>query len=52
MSVMAVFVLVGTVDRLLGNRFGYGEEFEKGVKTVGPLMLVMAATYAVAPEMA
>ena len=52
MSVMAVFVLVGTVDRLLGNRFGYGEEFEKGVKTVGPLMLVMAATYAVAPALA
>ncbi len=52
MCVMAVFALIGTIDRIIGNKSGYGEQLENGVKTVGPLILVMAATYAAAPLLA
>ncbi len=54
--IMAAFSLLGTVDRFLPKRFGggrgYGEAFENGIKTTGPLILSMAAIYAVAPSLA
>ena len=28
--IVLTFCLVGTVDKLLGNKFGLGQEFEKG----------------------
>ena len=54
--IMAAFSLLGTVDRVLPKRFGggrgYGEAFENGIKTTGPLILSMAAIYAIAPSLA
>ena len=33
-AVMLVFSVIGALDRIIGNRFGLGKEFEKGlVKT-------------------
>ena len=38
---MAVFMVIGAVDRILGNRLGLGQEFENGVLTFGTLALSM-----------
>ena len=33
---MVVFMALGAVDRILGNRFGLGEKFEEGIPCVRP----------------
>ena len=52
MMVMMIFMIVGAIDRMLGNKFGYGEEFEKGFSAMGPLALAMAGVIAAAPLLA
>lgn len=52
MCIMMIFMLIGAADKILGNRWGYGEEFEKGFHTIGPLVLSMAGVIAAAPILA
>ena len=40
-GVMAVFALLGALDRIIGNRFGLGQEFENGILAMGSLGLSM-----------
>lgn len=47
--IMAAFFCMGGLDRLLGNRFGLGKEFEKGFMTIGPLALSMIGIMVLAP---
>lgn len=47
--IMAVFVLIGALDRAIGNRFGLGEQFEEGLNTFGPLALSMVGMISLAP---
>ena len=49
MYIMAGGVLLGGVDRMLGNRFGYGEKFENGFRMLGPVGLSMAGIICLAP---
>ncbi len=49
MMIMMIFMIIGGVDRMLGNRFGYGKEFEEGFRTMGTLVLAVAAIIAIAP---
>lgn len=42
MMIMMIFMLVGAIDKIMGNKFGYGEEFENGFNAIGPLALSMA----------
>lgn len=49
MYVMALGVLLGGIDRILGNRFGYGEKFENGFHLLGPVALSMAGIICLAP---
>ena len=37
MMIMMIFMLVGAVDKIMGNKFGYGEQFEEGFNAIGPL---------------
>ena len=47
---MMVFMLLGALDRaVFRNRFGLGNEFEKGLNSVGPLILDMAGIMCSAP---
>ena len=39
--IMAVGVLLGALDRIIGNKFGLGEQFEEGFNSMGPLALGM-----------
>lgn len=50
--IMAIFVLVGAVDRAIGNRFKLGEQFEEGMNTFGPLALSMVGMVSLAPILA
>lgn len=52
MMIMMVFMLAGAIDRILGNKFGYGEEFEAGFHAIGPLAISMAGVVAAAPVLA
>ena len=49
MMIMMIFRLVGAIDKILGNKFGYGEEFENGFNAIGALALSMAGVVAAAP---
>ncbi len=52
MAIMAAGVVLGGMDRLLGNRFGYGEKFEEGFRLLGPTALSMAGMICLAPVLA
>ena len=49
MYFLAFGAALGGVDKLLGNRFGYGEKFEKGFQMLGPVALSMAGIICLAP---
>lgn len=50
--IMAAFAVLGAIDRILGNRFGLGQEFENGILAMGSLALAMVGTIALAPVLA
>ncbi len=50
--VMAGFALVGALDRILGNRWGLGKEFEEGILAMGSLALAMVGIVSLAPVLA
>ena len=49
---MLLFMVLGAVDRIFGNRFGLGTEFENGILTMGSLALAMLGIIALAPVLA
>lgn len=49
---LAIFAVAGAVDRILGNRFGLGKEFEKGFRLLGSLALSMIGMIVLAPLIA
>lgn len=49
---MALFALAGAIDRVFGNRFGLGAEFESGILTMGSLALAMVGIVCLAPVLA
>ncbi len=51
-AVMAVFAVLGGLDRIFGNRFGLGEKFEEGVGAMGALALAMVGIICLAPVLA
>ncbi len=51
-AVMAVFALLGAGDRIIGNRFGIGKEFEEGILAMGSLAMAMIGVITLAPVLA
>ena len=51
-AVMAVFAVLGALDRIFGNRFGIGQEFENGILAMGSLAMAMVGIIALAPVLA
>ncbi len=49
MTIIAVFMLVGLVDKLRGNKYGYGERFDAGFGAMGDLALAIVGIIAVSP---
>lgn len=50
--IMMIFMLVGAIDRIRGNKLGYGEQFEEGFNAMGALAVAMAGVVAAAPVLA
>ena len=51
-AVMAVFAALGALDRILGNKFGIGKEFEEGILAMGGLAIAMIGVITLAPVLA
>ena len=51
-AVMAVFAVLGALDRIAGNRLGLGKEFEDGIAAMGSLALAMLGIISLAPVLA
>lgn len=49
MYVMAAGALIGGVDHILGNRFGFGARFEEAFRLLGAIALSMAGIICLAP---
>ena len=56
MSAVTVLILafsvLGALDRILGNRFGLGKEFERGFHLLGTMALTMIGMIVLAPQLA
>ena len=50
--IMAAFAALGALDRILGNRFGIGKEFEEGITAMGSLAMAMIGVITLAPVLA
>lgn len=50
--ILGSFAVLGALDRIFGNCFGLGKEFENGLFTMGSLMLAMAGIVTLAPILA
>ena len=48
---MAFGVLLGGIDAVLGNRFGFGSRFEQGFRLLGPIALSMAGIICMTPTL-
>jgi len=51
-TVILIFSILGAADYLLGNKFGIGEEFEKGFRLLGSMALSMIGMIVLAPYLA
>ena len=51
-ALMAGFALLGALDRIFGNRWGLGKEFEEGILAMGSLALAMVGIVSLAPVLA
>lgn len=47
--IMMVFMVVGAVDKIRGNKKGYGAAFDEGFHAMGPLAVAMVGVIAAAP---
>ena len=52
MIVMAVGAVLGGVDRLRGNKWGFGDKFETGFMLMGSMALSMAGMICLTPVLA
>ena len=51
-AVMAAFAAIGALDRIFGNKFGIGKEFEEGILAMGSLAMAMIGVITLAPVLA
>lgn len=49
MLLMMIFMIVGGIDLLLGNKKGYGEKFQDGFNAMGALAIPLIGMVAIAP---
>lgn len=50
--IMAIFAVLGGIDRILGNRFSLGHSFQEGITAMGSLALAMIGIICLAPVLA
>ncbi len=50
--IMVGFMVLGAIDKIIGNKFGLGEQFEEGIMAMGSLALAMVGVVSLAPVLA
>lgn len=50
--IVAIGVIIGGIDKLIGNRFGLGQKFDEGFQAMGDLALAVAGIVVLAPVLA
>lgn len=50
--IMVAFMVLGAVDKIIGNKFGLGEKFEEGIMAMGALAVAMVGVISLAPVLA
>ncbi|MHA6253342.1 ethanolamine utilization protein EutH [Oceanobacillus sp. CAU 1775] len=50
--IVVLFFIIGAIDKVTGNRLGYGERFTAGIMTMGSLALAMVGIISLAPVIA
>ena len=50
--IILIFSVLGALDRIFGNRFGIGKEFEKAFMLLGAMALSMIGMIVVSPFIA
>jgi Ethanolamine utilization protein len=50
--IVAIGVITGGIDKLIGNRFGLGQKFDEGFQAMGDLALAVAGIVVLAPVLA
>lgn len=49
LTLMTLFMILGVVDKIQGNKRGYGAAFDEGFQAMGPLAIAMVGAVAAAP---
>lgn len=52
MYIIVFFMILGAIDKCIGNKFGLGEQFEEGIMAMGALTLSMVGIITLAPVLA
>jgi len=50
--IMVIFMAVGAIDKILGNKYGFGEKFDEGIMAMGSLAVAMVGVVSLAPVLA
>jgi len=50
--IMVFFMVLGALDKIIGNKFGLGEQFEEGIMAMGSLAVAMVGVISLAPVLA
>ena len=51
-NLLVAFAVLGAADRIVGNKFGLGKEFEEGILAMGSLAMAMLGIITLAPVLA
>lgn len=52
MYIMVLFMIIGGIDKCIGNKLGLGEKFEEGIMAMGALAMSMVGIITIAPILA
>ncbi|MDQ0257255.1 ethanolamine transporter [Evansella vedderi] len=50
--ILVIFMCIGAIDKIYGNKFGYGRAFEEGFMAMGPIALAMIGIISISPVLA
>lgn len=50
--IMVAFMVLGAIDKIIGNKFGLGEKFDEGILAMGSLAVAMLGVISLAPVLA
>jgi len=50
--IMVIFMVLGAIDKIIGNKFGLGEPFDEGFMAMGSLAIAMIGVISLAPVLA